>query len=373
MMSQRTFTVSAEIDRPLVRQIIDDLRGRIDRGTLRHGEQLPSMRQLREESGVSVGIIRQAIQTLASDGYLRTDARRGVFVSRPDFKVSNVALVVPMMKVEGIDRVLHGLRQGFLGTSSRLVVEAADDSFESQVELLKRLDAAFVDGAIVMPPPMAEHAAALRELRAKGVPAVQLTLHLDELDTPAVVCDDFERGRLGMDLLLRAGHRRIGVVDNTADARSYQDLRRGMAQALRRVGLSLTDLPVAVADAAALDAARPTALGEQAARRLLETAPDVTAIVGMTANLTLGALHALRNHGRRIPGDVSLLSIHGDTQTLEHTDPPVTAIDSPMEQIAARAADVLDALMNNAEPFPQHVIQLPPIVKQRGSVAPPSL
>ena len=360
-------SLDAAHEQPLVRQIERGLREQVASGKLGHGERLPSMRRLSDDLGVSVGIIRQAITQLSNDGVLRSDARRGVFVSRPAVAVRDVALVVPMLRGANLMPVLEGLRLGFLGTPYRTVIEAAEENFDDQAQMMERLDRAFVAGAIVMPPPLSRHAPALRRLKERGIPAVQISLHLDELNTPAVVCDEFERGRLGMTHLIERGHRRIGLVDNTADARGYRDLRAGIDAALRRVGMTLADLPRALSDAAALDAEHPVALGEQTARRLLESAPDLTAVVGMTPNLTLGAVRALRNAGRKVHAEVSVLSIQGDTAALEHLHPPVTALETPFEAIAERAAAILHQMIEGGS-VAQHAVQLPASLIERGSV-----
>ena len=156
-------------------------------------------------------------------------------------------------------------------------------------------------------------------------------------------------------------------MDNTADARGYQDLRAGIDAALRRVGMALADLPRALSDAAALDAEQPVALGEQTARRLLESAPDLTAVVGMTPNLTLGAVRAIRNAGRQVHADISVLSIQGDTAALEHLHPAVTALETPFEAIAERAAAILRQMMEGGS-VAQHAVQLPARLLERGSV-----
>ena len=63
--------------------IKEDLLSKIKDGTYREGETIPSEMELAKEYGVSRPTIRQAVQILASDGYLEKRRRRGTVVTRP--------------------------------------------------------------------------------------------------------------------------------------------------------------------------------------------------------------------------------------------------------------------------------------------------
>jgi DNA-binding transcriptional regulator YhcF (GntR family) len=65
----------AQRQQPLWKQIADDLKGRIARGELSSGDRLPSIRELREEWGVSQGVAQQAVNHLhLAERLVRTDA-----------------------------------------------------------------------------------------------------------------------------------------------------------------------------------------------------------------------------------------------------------------------------------------------------------
>ncbi len=66
---------------PLHHQLSAALRDGIRSGELRHGQRLPSERELFTELGVSRGTVRQAIQNLINEGLVYTERGRGNFVS----------------------------------------------------------------------------------------------------------------------------------------------------------------------------------------------------------------------------------------------------------------------------------------------------
>ena len=71
-------------DRAVFRQIADQLREAIRRGTFPEGEKVPSEAKLMEHYGVARMTVRQALQVLQSEGLVIAQHGRGVFVrNRP--------------------------------------------------------------------------------------------------------------------------------------------------------------------------------------------------------------------------------------------------------------------------------------------------
>ncbi len=68
-------------DQPLYRQIADQIRDRIGEGTLPAGTQLPTVRRLAEELGVTRITVQTAYAELQSGGWIEATVGRGTFVS----------------------------------------------------------------------------------------------------------------------------------------------------------------------------------------------------------------------------------------------------------------------------------------------------
>lgn len=75
-----TVVIDSSSDRPVFKQIADQLRAAIQSGDLEPGQQLPSEQELIETHGVARGTIRQAMNLLRSEGLVRTEHGRGSFV-----------------------------------------------------------------------------------------------------------------------------------------------------------------------------------------------------------------------------------------------------------------------------------------------------
>ena len=64
----KSFSVDNHADVPIVQQIQKELRKRIRSQNLAPGQKLPSMRQLSEQLDVSIGTVKQAVNTLTVEG-----------------------------------------------------------------------------------------------------------------------------------------------------------------------------------------------------------------------------------------------------------------------------------------------------------------
>jgi GntR family transcriptional regulator len=71
-------------DAPLHRQIREQIRACILNGSLRPGEQLPTVRSVAVELRVNPGVVHKAYDALEHDGLLTTEDGSGVLVAGPE-------------------------------------------------------------------------------------------------------------------------------------------------------------------------------------------------------------------------------------------------------------------------------------------------
>jgi GntR family transcriptional regulator len=68
---------------PIYVQIIDQIQERVDRGALKPGDQLPTVRQLADELEVNFNTVARAYRLLDEAGVISTQHGRGTFVLEP--------------------------------------------------------------------------------------------------------------------------------------------------------------------------------------------------------------------------------------------------------------------------------------------------
>ncbi|KQN37063.1 LacI family transcriptional regulator [Sphingomonas sp. Leaf407] len=145
-----------------------------------------------------------------------------------------------------------------------------------------------------------------------------------------VGCDNIAGGRDAGAHLLARGRRRIAFLgDASSQYPESRDRYRGLASALREAGL-------AIDPGLQVDALSSEASGYDAARRLI--ARDITfdAIFAASDMIALGAVRALGEAGRTVPGDVAIVGFD-DIPAASLAQPPLTTI----RQDYARAGELL--------------------------------
>lgn len=163
----------------------------------------------------------------------------------------------------------------------------------------------------------------------------------------SVSVDDRAAAYAAADYLLARGHRNIAVLGGRLDAENPIALRhRGVVDAFAARGLAFPEenylpagfsLPAAYA---AMDAA-------------LRTGFRCTAVFAMSDLMAIGAARALADHGRSIPGDVSLIGFDG-TELSRYTLPRLTTLCQNAEAIARESAALLAQGLSGA-PGSRHV------------------
>jgi DNA-binding LacI/PurR family transcriptional regulator len=89
------------------------------------------------------------------------------------------------------------------------------------------------------------------------------------------------------------------------------------------------------------------ASGEHATTRLLDRRPNVDAIFAASDMMAVGAMRALHRAGRRVPGDVAVIGFD-DLPIGRRTDPPLTTVRQPIEEMGARMTGELLAMLGGS-------------------------
>lgn len=149
---------------------------------------------------------------------------------------------------------------------------------------------------------------------------------------PAVVSDDRLAMKLAVDHLVSAGHRRIAHLAGPQNVPTGVGRRQGVEQALRDRGLE----PAAVVECEGYS----REAGRTAMQQLLAQGERPEAVVCCNDLVALGAYDVLRQHGIRIPEDISITG-HNDMPLVDMVDPPLTTIRLPHRELGWRAAEML--------------------------------
>jgi alanine racemase len=192
-----------------------------------------------------------------------------------------------------------------------------------------------------------------RALVARRVPLVLVNGSVPDLAVSCVSCDDRQAAELAVRHLVTLGHERIGCVLGPARYATAQRRLEGFESAMKEIG----NYDVVLVERSVYSVEG----GHVAARRLLGR--GVTAIVASSDLMALGVIRAAREHGLRVPEDLSVVG-YDDSVLMAFTDPALTTIRQPVEDMSDTVARLLvDQLRGRADDGHEYVFRPELIVR----------
>jgi len=106
--------------------------------------------------------------------------------------------------------------------------------------------------------------------------------------------------------------------------------------------------------------------GVHAMSRLLDHRPNLDAVFVASDLMAMGVLHALKRSGRRVPDDVAVVGFD-DLPMAAYTEPPLTTVRQPVEELGATAARrLLATIEGRAEDGALHVLPTTLVLRRSG-------
>lgn len=183
------------------------------------------------------------------------------------------------------------------------------------------------------------------ELAALNVPFVCCSYanhygSLDEKSYSSVSIADEEEAYRAVKTLYDNGHRRIAALISRVDDRAISQLRyQGYVAALQDCGIALDEELVISAGTFYIHDAY------HAMEETLRKGTEFTALFALSDNMAIGAMRALREAGKKVPDDCSVIAIDG-LEVSEYINPPLATLCQPMEEMGRRSVEILLELLD---------------------------
>jgi LacI family transcriptional regulator len=183
------------------------------------------------------------------------------------------------------------------------------------------------------------------------VPTVLVDCYAEDRSLPSVVPDEVGGGRIATEVLIRAGHRRIGFVNLGPGVPASAGRLEGYRTALRGHDLPFDDALVRITDA------RGAGLGYQRAIELLDLVDPPTAIFCGNDRIAMTVYDAVKERSLRIPDDIAIVGFDNYEVIAAHLRPPLSTVALPHYEMGRWA---VEHLVGSPEPTgsepPQHLM-----------------
>jgi DNA-binding LacI/PurR family transcriptional regulator len=186
-------------------------------------------------------------------------------------------------------------------------------------------------------------------LASNGIPVVVNARPLYGPSSASYVDADNEGGAaLAVEHLLEQGCTTIATIAGPLGISAGAERLAGYRRALERAGRAVDESLIRIGDFT-------TPSGREQATRLLADRPDVDGLFVAGEFMAYGVLSALHRLGRAIPGDVAVVSFD-DLPDAATTDPPLTSIHQPVEQMGREMTRLLLSQLDDNDRIPRQVI-----------------
>jgi LacI family transcriptional regulator len=266
-----------------------------------------------------------------------------------------LAVMLPALRHGFGDAYFGELISGICDRAGKLaykvMLEQAKPDFIKNRDHIAIYERRFVDGTLCLGCNDRHHF--LADFSDRRYPLVVVDNYLQQWNLDYVVCDYRAGTEQVMNYLLQLGHRKIGFINAAPEVRTARD-RQEVYE--KRLG----SLNVQIKPEWKVDGQFTEQGGAAAAQRILEAAPDVTALFAGNDKMALGAMHYCSHRGIRIPDDISIIGFD-DMQQAAFVNPALTSVHLPLYEVGALACERLIERIRGkvervAETLPTHLV-----------------
>ncbi len=348
---------------PLYHRIHRELVARMRDGRLPLGSQVPTEQQLCEAYGVSRVTARRALEQLRQEGLIDRVRGRGSFVARlPEARARTLPQAPPPGAPRGIAVLVHGdighiwpekdeSWSRFLRGLEQVVAAKGyrvSFLFSNPGEARPPLRERFAEGeryAAAICPVSPGLQVTLAELEARGIPWLTINPASRTQTHRFVSADNHGGGRRVGRLFAHLGYAPVAVVSRPLSlSHSIADKFFGFLDGYLGNGGKSTDILFTE-----IETLVPRGAALRPLEELLARKPRPRAVFCAGDIVAAELLRLARERGVAVPGELAIVGGTG-LALAGHTDPPLTVLEQPMEEMGREAGRlVLELIRSGGE------------------------
>lgn len=276
---------------------------------------------------VSQDLTKRVWDSIAQLGY----TPNGVARSLRQQHTAMIGLLVPDNSNPFFAEVAKGVEDAGFNAGYSVIVCNSNGLLNRELRHLAVLTARRVDGIIYFGSAAdAEH---VRPLLNSGMPMVVFNREINHPGADTFRVDDYRIGYIATRYLTELGHTQIACVGPAAPEHPSARRVDGYKQALAERALTWDEELVPWGD-------NHIGGGREATRRILASGRPFSAVVATNDLMAMGVTVALREEGRRVPEEVSVIGVD-DIALASYWVPPLTTVALPKSEAGRQAVDFL--------------------------------
>lgn len=314
-------------------------------------------RVLNDKPDVSPATRAKVLKVLSKHRFVRNQSAANLAGAQSD----TVGLIIPNLESRWATEILSGIGEAASNAQRQLLLATTASESAYEENWLQFLGSHSVAGVLMIL--AASSSQRLLQIKESNLPLVLVDYHGYDVPVPHVRAANFDGAYAAVKHLIGLGHRRIATITGDPRYGCAKERLEGYRSALKDSGLPVD--PKLISEGNFKEE-----LGMKHTRRWMAMPDPPTAIFCGNDLTAFGAMQALKEMGRRVPEDVSLVGFD-DLPGAERTDPGLTTVRQPMREMGKAAFSLLMQQQNQPKEEAPQMVTLSTQLIIRQSTAPP--
>ena len=281
------------------------------------------------EKRVSKETQEKIIQVARENNYKANYLARGLSLGKSD----TIGLVVPNIGDSYFARIARRIERKARRSGYNVVFSSTGENKERESELISTMLSRGVDGLIIAS--SQKNKEDIQELKNSQFPFVLIDRFYPELETNFVGEDNEGGASRATNQLVSRGRKRIGFVTLKTGLEVLHQRLTGFRLSMKQNGLPIEDewireLNYEYSESDMLELIKS----------MVRDPASIDGIVFATHFLAASGIRALKDLNVQVPEDVALVSF-GQMNAFDITDPPVSSIIQPVDELGDKAVEIL--------------------------------
>ncbi|WP_281615576.1 LacI family DNA-binding transcriptional regulator [Flammeovirga sp. SubArs3] len=245
-----------------------------------------------------------------------------------------LGIIVPEIVHDFFANVISGVQSVAYEEGYNVMICISNESPEQEKVDVKAMYSSRVDGLLISLTKETKDLASLQSIINKGVPTVMFDRVAEELEVSKVITDDFQGAFMATEHLINQGCKKIVHLSGPNNLAISKLRLKGYMAALEKNNIAVDESLIVPCPKGDLDE------GKEVTKGILKSGLDFDAIFANNDVSAIGAMNALKEEGKKIPEDVSVVGF-GDWRLSQLLDPPLSSIEQSGFDIGLQAAKLL--------------------------------
>jgi LacI family transcriptional regulator len=271
-----------------------------------------------------------------------------------------IGVIVPSVQAHFFASIIHSIEEGLKDSGYRVILYQSNESVENEINGVKTLLEAQVDGIIASMSLETEDVSHFNEIIKQNKPLVIFDRVNINLTVPTVTLDDFKAGYIATQYLIKKGYQNIAFITTIHQIKIFSDRLNGYKQALKDNDLPILEQNIILGGLSIKD-------GQFGASKLMQSDKKPDAIIAGDDFTALGVIKKLKEINKT-PPKIGVIGFANEGFSAYIT-PNLSTIDQHPNQMGSECAKMFLKMIQQENPYQdiKHIVIDPTLVERQST------